>query len=83
MSQENAGSLFRKFASFRDGAHAPTGVGLGLALVQTVIRRHNGDIAVESIEGEGSVFILKLPRHDEEIASEADHVSAAALAAAE
>ena len=40
--------------------------------------------AVESVEGEGSVFILKLPRHDED-AGEDDGgvVSAAALAAAE
>jgi signal transduction histidine kinase len=84
MSQTNAGSLFRKFASFRDGAHAPTGIGLGLALVHTVVTRHNGEITVESVEGEGSVFILKLPRHDED-AGEDDGgvVSAAALAAAE
>lgn len=83
MSQANAGSLFRKFASFRDGAHAPTGIGLGLALVHTVITRHNGEIAVESVEGQGSVFILKLPRHDEEGAGHTDVASPAALAAAE
>ncbi|HEY1928990.1 MAG TPA: CHASE2 domain-containing protein [Caulobacteraceae bacterium] len=83
MSRENAGSLFNKFASFRDGAHAPTGIGLGLALVHTVITRHNGDIAVETVEGEGSVFILKLPRHDEEADPESEQPSAAELAAAE
>jgi CHASE2 domain-containing sensor protein/signal transduction histidine kinase len=84
MSQANAGSLFRKFASFRDGAHAPTGIGLGLALVHTVVTRHNGEITVESVEGEGSVFILKLPRHDDRAAEGDGNVaSAAALAAAE
>ncbi|HEY2050745.1 MAG TPA: CHASE2 domain-containing protein [Caulobacteraceae bacterium] len=83
MSQANAGSLFRKFASFRDGAHAPTGIGLGLALVHTVITRHNGDISVETVEGEGSVFILKLPRHFEDDAKGDDATSAASLAAAE
>jgi signal transduction histidine kinase len=48
-----------------------------------VITRHNGDIAVDSVEGEGSVFILKLPRHDEEADSESEQPSAAELAAAE
>jgi CHASE2 domain-containing sensor protein/signal transduction histidine kinase len=76
MSQASAGSLFRKFASFRDGAHAPAGIGLGLALVQTVIRRHNGDIAVESVEGQGSVFTLKLPHHEEDAAREPELAAA-------
>jgi signal transduction histidine kinase len=37
------------------------GTGLGLAIVQSVIADHNGKIAVESLAGEGSTFIITLP----------------------
>jgi two-component system NtrC family sensor kinase len=38
------------------------GVGLGLSIVYGVIKRHGGTIQVESQEGEGTTFIIKLPR---------------------
>ncbi len=37
------------------------GVGLGLALSYNIIRRHGGDIRVESRVGEGSLFTVILP----------------------
>lgn len=37
------------------------GSGLGLALSQDVVRRHNGRIEVESSLGEGSIFTVYLP----------------------
>jgi PAS domain S-box-containing protein len=37
------------------------GLGLGLYISKEIIRRHNGDIRVESKEGEGSVFYFSLP----------------------
>ena len=37
------------------------GVGLGLSFVNVVVEKHKGEIAVESKEGEGSAFTLKLP----------------------
>lgn len=40
--------------------HKP-GVGLGLAFVQTVIKRHKGTIKVESELSKGSNFIISLP----------------------
>jgi two-component system CheB/CheR fusion protein len=37
------------------------GLGLGLYISKEIILRHNGDIGVESKEGEGSVFYFSLP----------------------
>jgi two-component system sensor histidine kinase SenX3 len=37
------------------------GTGLGLAIVRHVAANHEGEVMVESLEGEGSVFTLRLP----------------------
>jgi signal transduction histidine kinase len=37
------------------------GTGLGLRIVQTIIDRHDGTLAVESVEGEGTTVTLRLP----------------------
>jgi signal transduction histidine kinase len=42
------------------------GTGLGLYLARDIVRRHGGDIAVESVPGEGSVFTVSLPLHGAE-----------------
>jgi two-component system, OmpR family, sensor histidine kinase SenX3 len=39
------------------------GTGLGLSIVKHVCRNHGGDVAVWSIEGEGSTFTLRLPAY--------------------
>ncbi len=38
------------------------GTGLGLSLSYDIIKAHGGEIKVESNEGEGSEFIISLPR---------------------
>jgi signal transduction histidine kinase len=36
-------------------------VGLGLALVDTVARRHGGQVSVQSEPGSGALFVLQVP----------------------
>lgn len=38
-----------------------SGEGLGLTIVQRIVERHQGEITLTSVPGEGSVFMVKLP----------------------
>jgi two-component system sensor histidine kinase SenX3 len=40
------------------------GTGLGLAIVRHVATNHGGDVTVRSREGEGSTFILRIPKQE-------------------
>jgi PAS domain S-box-containing protein len=52
--------IFNRY--FRANPDSSTGgLGLGLYISKEIIRRHGGDIRVESKEGEGSVFYFSLP----------------------
>ena len=37
------------------------GTGLGLSICDSIVRRHSGAITVDSVEGKGSTFTVKLP----------------------
>ena len=57
--------LERLFTKFHRGPNAikmyTEGSGLGLFIVKNIVKRHGGDVVVESEEGQGSVFTLLLP----------------------
>ena len=59
------GDLPRVFERFyrvdRSRTSASGGIGLGLAIVRHVAINHRGDVKVQSMEGEGSTFTLRLP----------------------
>jgi signal transduction histidine kinase len=63
---EARGHLFDMFYSKR-----PHGVGLGLALVDQIIRAHGGEVSVTSPPGQGAKFEVRLPQVPARIASSA------------
>jgi signal transduction histidine kinase len=53
--------LSRVFDPFFTTKPAGEGSGLGLAVVQGIVAEHGGSIEAESVEGEGTEFIIVLP----------------------
>ena len=51
------------------------GSGIGLALVRELVKLHGGTVKVSSVEGEGSLFTVSLPRGKEHLP--ADRINAA------
>ena len=43
------------------------GTGLGLAVVQSVVRAHQGEVSVASVPGEGTCFTLSFPLHQQQV----------------
>jgi signal transduction histidine kinase len=54
--------LFTRFfrASNASGLAVP-GTGLGLTIVRTIVANHDGDLGIESREGEGTTVTVRLP----------------------
>ncbi len=45
----------------------PTGNGLGLMIVQRIMREHGGQVGMESMAGKGTVVTLEFPRKDRRV----------------
>ncbi len=64
MSEEDQRHLFEPFRRVGLGKDSVPGVGLGLFVVQQIVRAHGGYIDVESAPGSGSTFRVHSPRRD-------------------
>ncbi|MDH3255501.1 MAG: ATP-binding protein, partial [Acidobacteriota bacterium] len=58
---EDLENIFRPFYSTKP---AQGGTGLGLSISHDIIRRHGGDVRVISSPGDGSCFVVELPRKE-------------------
>ncbi|KRF34915.1 sensor histidine kinase [Nocardioides sp. Soil805] len=62
ISEEDQGELFREFfRSHNPEALSRPGSGLGLVIVERIVRRHGGRIAVDSALGDGTTMTVTLP----------------------
>jgi PAS domain S-box-containing protein len=61
ISEENLSKIFEPYFTTKE-----SGTGLGLTLVFKIIREHQGEISVDSREGEGTAFEISLPIHQKE-----------------
>jgi PAS domain S-box-containing protein len=58
----DVGRVFERFHRVEgQGGRSVEGSGIGLSLVQELVRLHQGTIAVESAQGAGTVFTVRIP----------------------
>lgn len=57
--EEKQGRIFERFVKLENEKQ---GTGLGLSICQTIVRKLNGEIGLESEEGKGSTFWFALPK---------------------
>jgi signal transduction histidine kinase len=60
ISAQNQRRIFQQFERV-DSNQGTAGLGLGLYISEQIVLAHGGSIEVESIEGQGSTFTLRLP----------------------
>ena len=62
IKQEDLTRLFQPYHTTKASGH-----GLGLMIVQRIMRAHGGQIGIESKEGVGTVVTLQFPRKDRRV----------------
>ena len=62
ISDQDRGKIFNRFYRGKASVTDIPGMGLGLAYIKLLTDAHSGEISVESKEGEGSTFTIKLPQ---------------------
>lgn len=66
IKEENVDKIFEKFYQ-EDSSHNSEGNGLGLAIVKKIVELHKGTIEVKSKMGEGSSFIVTIPKDEDKL----------------
>lgn len=62
MSEEEQRRAFDRFYRARGArSRSVQGIGVGLAIVKTIVDAHHGSIAIRSAPGEGTAFTLRVP----------------------
>jgi signal transduction histidine kinase len=62
IAEKSQEKLFTEFYRVKSkSTRGISGTGLGLSLVKSVVEAHDGNVWVESVEGEGSTFYISLP----------------------
>lgn len=61
ISEEHMAGLFTKFYRVPGSEQHAQGTGLGLSIVKRIIEGHGGEISVESVQGQGTIFTICLP----------------------
>ena len=61
ISEEMQSAIFEPFVQAVDGIKAAEGTGLGLPITKSLVEAHGGRLWIESKEGEGSAFFIRLP----------------------
>jgi signal transduction histidine kinase/ligand-binding sensor domain-containing protein/DNA-binding response OmpR family regulator len=62
--KERMDTLFKRFYQIRKSEEQKRGTGIGLALCKDLVEIHHGEISVESEQGAGTDFTVKIPIHD-------------------
>ena len=66
ISEENMSKIFDPYFTTKDMG-SQKGVGLGLAICYSIIKKHNGYILVDSVPGKGTTFQIYLPVYKQQV----------------
>jgi two-component system phosphate regulon sensor histidine kinase PhoR len=62
IAPEALARLFERYTRVIDPQHHVAGTGLGLMIVREIVEAHGGNVSVRSQVGQGSSFVVRLPR---------------------